>query len=149
MKVDHITVICFFLEKNGKRRIKKLLQMEVDPLPVSQVPPFSAPPPEQKKYWKSLYNRCASLIHTLWKHWHLLLWQFDWCFDNLIYILTIWFISWQFDWYFDNLIDILTIWLTFWNYQTDLIRSWLIWSDFYRSGDISTDLGRSGQIWHS
>ena len=48
MKVDHITVICFFLEKNGKRRIKKLLQMEVDPLPVSQVPPFSAPPPEQK-----------------------------------------------------------------------------------------------------
>ena len=26
--------------------------MEVDPLPVSQVPPFSAPPPEQKNWGK-------------------------------------------------------------------------------------------------
>ena len=53
---------------------------------------------------------------------------------------------WQFDWHFDNL----TIWLTFWHYQTDLIRSWLIWSDFNRSGQISTDLGRFDivDIWH-
>ena len=29
--------------------------MEVDPLPVSQVPPFSAPPPEKKTEEKNLH----------------------------------------------------------------------------------------------
>ena len=46
-----------------------------------------------KKYWKSVHNRCASLIYTLWSHMSfdiVTIWQFYWPFENLIDILTIW-----------------------------------------------------------
>ena len=84
-----------------------------------------------KKYWKLVLNRCARLICTHSDNtWLLIMWQFDWHFDNLIGILTLSDRSHKID--IDGS-----------RFLTDLDGSWQIWGDLYRSAKISTDLGRS------
>ena len=102
-----------------------------------------------KKYWKSVYNRCASLIYRIWLQYNIV--------EISQYILRSHKIFWDLTRSFEISQDLLRSHKANWDFtrptvsrscelSKDLLRSHKIYWDLTRSADISQD---HLLIWHN